>query len=149
MSEHPSFPFSHLSNIPLVRTLLSHFSQIPKSTPVQTRVLMEAIVWAKEERRIFLKQNLEIRLGRLPVHIFSLALVLTSCLVSLYLTQHQYKPAIALIDTLLGELRRLDDKLVLTEVHLLESKVYRGIGNLAKAKVGLSSYQTFQSIYFR
>jgi len=27
--------------------------------------------------------------------------------------------------------------MVLTEVHLLESRVYRGIGNLAKAKVGV------------
>jgi hypothetical protein len=47
----------------------------------------------------------------------------------------QYKPAIALIDTLLTELKRLDDKMILTEVHLLESRVYRGIGNLAKSKV--------------
>jgi len=47
----------------------------------------------------------------------------------------QYKPAIALIDTLLTELKRLDDKMLLTEVHLLESRVYRGIGNLAKSKV--------------
>jgi hypothetical protein len=42
------------------------------------------------------------------------------------------------IDSLLTEwLRRLDDKMVLTEVHL-ESCVYRGIGNLSKAKVRLS-----------
>ena len=47
----------------------------------------------------------------------------------------QYKAALALIDTLLTELKRLDDKMILTEVHLLESRVYRGIGNLAKAKV--------------
>ena len=47
----------------------------------------------------------------------------------------QYKPALALIDTLLTELKRLDDKMILTEVHLLESRVYRGIGNMAKAKV--------------
>ena len=40
-----------------------------------------------------------------------------------------------MIETLLTELKRLDDKLVLTEVHLLESRVYRGIGDLAKAKV--------------
>lgn len=63
--------------------------------------------------------------------------------VSLYLSTQAYKPAIALIDTLLGELKRLDDKLVLTEVHLLESKVYRGIGNLAKAKVNLSAPPSF------
>ena len=54
----------------------------------------------------------------------------------------QYKSVLALIDSLLTELKQLDDKLVLTEVHLLESRVYRGIGNLAKSKVritGLSS----------
>ena len=47
----------------------------------------------------------------------------------------QFKPALSLIDTLLAELKRLDDKMILTEVHLLESRVYRGIGNLAKSKV--------------
>lgn len=62
---------------------------------------------------------------------------------SLYLSTRAYKPAIALIDTLLSELKRLDDKLVLTEVHLLESKVYRGIGNLAKAKVRSHSSRFF------
>lgn len=54
----------------------------------------------------------------------------------------QYKPALALIEALLTELRRLDDKMILTEVHLLESRVYRGIGNLAKAKVRIT-YVTF------
>ena len=54
------------------------------------------------------------------------------------LETQQYKPALALIETLLTELRRLDDKMILTEVHLLESRVYRGIGNLAKAKVRVS-----------
>lgn len=51
----------------------------------------------------------------------------------------QYKPALTLIDSLLSELKRLDDKMVLTEVHLLESRVYRAIGNLAKAKVWMST----------
>jgi 26S proteasome regulatory subunit N6 len=54
------------------------------------------------------------------------------------LETQQHKPAIVLIETLLTELRRLDDKMILTEVHLLESRVYRGIGNLAKAKVRAS-----------
>jgi hypothetical protein len=57
-----------------------------------------------------------------------------------YLEIQQYKPAIALIDTLLTELKRLDDKMILTEVHLLESRVYRGIGNLAKAKASLGIF---------
>ena len=29
--------------------------------------------------------------------------------------------------------------MILTEVHLLESRVYRGVGNLSKAKVNLLS----------
>ena len=54
------------------------------------------------------------------------------------LESKQYQPALALIDTLLTELKRLDDKMILTEVHLLESRVYRGIGNMAKSKVSSS-----------
>jgi len=54
------------------------------------------------------------------------------------LETQQHKPALVLIETLLTELRRLDDKMILTEVHLLESRVYRGVGNLAKAKVRAS-----------
>lgn len=42
----------------------------------------------------------------------------------------------------------MDDKMILTEVHLLESRVYRGIGNLAKAKAALTSSRTAaNSIY--
>lgn len=107
----------------------------------QTRVLHDAIEWAQKEHRIFLKQSLETRLGSgTSFHIcFPVILIIPVFKVSLYLSTQAYKPAIALIDTLLGELKRLDDKLVLTEVHLLESKVYRGIGNLAKAKVRFPS----------
>lgn len=47
----------------------------------------------------------------------------------------QHQSALTLIDNLLTELKRLDDKMILTEVHLLESRVYRGIGNFPKAKV--------------
>lgn len=49
-------------------------------------------------------------------------------------TQH-FRPALALIDTLLKELKRLDDKMILTEVHLLESRVNHATKNYAKAKV--------------
>jgi 26S proteasome regulatory subunit N6 len=56
------------------------------------------------------------------------------------LEAQQYRPALTLIDTLLTELKRLDDKMILTEVHLLESRVYRGIGNMSKAKVRCYSF---------
>ncbi|CAK5262187.1 unnamed protein product [Mycena citricolor] len=108
----------------LIRTLLGHFSSIPNSTTVQIRVLEENIAWAKDEKRIFLKHSLETRLA------------------SIHLDLQQYRPALSIIESLLAELRRLDDKLILTEVHLLESKVYRGVGNMTKAKAGLTSART-------
>ncbi|KAF8056689.1 PCI-domain-containing protein [Lyophyllum atratum] len=108
----------------LIRTLLNFFNTILNSRQIQIDTLTDNIAWAKREKRIFLKHSLETRL------------------VSLQLEVQQYKPALALIDTLLTELKRLDDKMILTEVHLLESRVYRGIGNFAKAKAALTSART-------
>ncbi|KAG5635823.1 hypothetical protein H0H81_010010 [Sphagnurus paluster] len=114
----------------LIRTLLDFFTPIPNSRQIQIETLTDNIAWAKREKRIFLKHSLETRL------------------VGLQLEAQQYKPALTLIDTLLTELKRLDDKMILTEVHLLESRVYRGIGNFAKAKAALTSSRTAaNSIY--
>ncbi|KAI0717636.1 PCI-domain-containing protein [Fomitopsis betulina] len=114
----------------IIRTVLDCFTNIPDSQQIQIDVLRENIEWAQKEKRIFLKHSLETRL------------------VGLQLETSQYKPALSLIDTLLTELKRLDDKMILTEVHLLESRVYRGIGNLAKAKAALTSARTAaNSIY--
>ncbi|EJD53337.1 proteasome regulatory particle subunit [Auricularia subglabra TFB-10046 SS5] len=108
----------------LIRSLLDLFSGIPGSEQIQTDVILENIEWAKKEKRIFLKQSLETRL------------------VALYLDSNSFKPALALVDSLLAELKRLDDKLILTEVHLLESRIYRGLGNMPKAKAALTSSRT-------
>ncbi|KAG1809717.1 proteasome regulatory particle subunit [Suillus variegatus] len=114
----------------LIRTLLNYFNSIPDSRQTQIDVLTDNIEWSKREKRIFLKHSLEIRL------------------VSLQLEALQYKLALTRIDALLTELKRLDDKMILTEVHLLESRVYRGIGNLSKSKAALTSARTAaNSIY--
>ncbi|PPQ86451.1 hypothetical protein CVT25_008238, partial [Psilocybe cyanescens] len=55
-------------------------------------------------------------------------------LVRLQLESRQYQPTLTLIETLLTELKQLNDKMILTEVHLLESRVYCGLGNMPKAK---------------
>ncbi len=130
-----------------VRNLLSLFNGIPNSQQTQIAVLNDNIEWAKREKRIFLKQSLETRLISLWVSgVFRFSPVDHMIIVVFprQLETQQHKPALALIETLLTELRRLDDKMILTEVHLLESRVYRGIGNLAKAKVR-ASHATFDS----
>ena len=120
------------------------------------KVLQDNIDWAKREKRIFLKHSLETRL--IGMCVLSLLFLRVSRDESLkdkldlfiysQLESSQFKPALTLIDTLLTELRRLDDKMILTEVHLLESRVYRGIGNLSKSKAALTSARTAaNSIY--
>ncbi|CAD6583625.1 MAG: 26S proteasome regulatory subunit rpn6 [Cyphobasidiales sp. Tagirdzhanova-0007] len=114
----------------LIRTLIDFFSSIPDSRDTQIKVTQENIDWAKNEKRIFLKQNLETRL------------------VGLYIDAGTYREALTLINSLLRELKRLDDKMILTEVHLLESRVNHALANLATAKAALTSARTAaNSIY--
>jgi hypothetical protein len=47
----------------LVRTLLDFFNSIPGSDQVQMKTLTDNIQWAKTEKKIFLKNNLEFRLA--------------------------------------------------------------------------------------
>lgn len=80
---------------------------------------------------------------RLPVTPFSIFFISTwvSVPFSQFETQN-YRPALILIDDLLRELKRLDDKMILTEVHLLESRVNHATKNFAKAKAALTSART-------
>ncbi|KNE63977.1 hypothetical protein AMAG_09039 [Allomyces macrogynus ATCC 38327] len=114
----------------IVRTLIDYFSDIPDSLALQVQVCKEAIDWAAEEKRIFLRQSLETRLA------------------AMYLDHKMYTEALALIAQLLKELKRLDDKLVLVDVQLLESRVFHALRNLAKARASLTSARTAaNSIY--
>merc|ERR1719293_614032 len=96
----------------------------------EVQLCKECIEWAKEERRTFLRQSLESRL------------------IGLYYDTNRYKDALALGGTLLKELKKLDDKNLLVEVQLLESKTYHALGNLPKARAALTSARTTaNSIY--
>ncbi|KAG0165659.1 26S proteasome regulatory subunit rpn6 [Apophysomyces sp. BC1034] len=108
----------------LIRTLIDLFGEIPECLPLQIEVCKENIEWCVEEKRIFLKQSLETRL------------------VALYLDNKMYHESLNLISQLLKELKRLDDKMVLVEVQLLESRVCHALRNLPKARAALTSART-------
>ncbi|PSR90530.1 PCI domain-domain-containing protein [Coniella lustricola] len=116
--------FAKAKTAKLVRQLLDLFHDIPNTTEIQISTTKSCIDWATSERRGFLRQNLETRL------------------VALYMAKQSYYDALTLINGLLRELKRLDDKLVLVEVQLLESRVYHALGNIPKARAALTSART-------
>jgi len=119
----------------LVRGLVDMFLEMKTANQddngeLGVQVCKECIEWAKEERRTFLRQSLESRL------------------IGLYYDTNRFKEALELGGTLLKELKKLDDKNLLVEVQLLESKTYHALGNLPKARAALTSARTTaNSIY--
>jgi 26S proteasome regulatory subunit N6 len=55
-------------------------------------------------------------------------------LIGLYYENGKYQEAISLGAQLLKELKKLDDKQLLVEVQLMESKTYHALSNLSKAR---------------
>merc|ERR1711860_180734 len=117
----------------LVRGLVDMFLEMERSDPRgdrEVQLCKECIEWAKEEKRTFLRQSLESRL------------------VGLYFETERYQEALALGSALLKELKKLDDKNLLVEVQLLESKTYHTLSNLPRARAALTSARTTaNSIY--
>ncbi|XP_009882023.1 PREDICTED: LOW QUALITY PROTEIN: 26S proteasome non-ATPase regulatory subunit 11, partial [Charadrius vociferus] len=108
----------------LVRSLLDLFLDMEAATGQEVDLCLECIEWAKSEKRTFLRQALEARL------------------VSLYFDTKRYQEALQLGSQLLRELKKMDDKALLVEVQLLESKTYHALSNLPKARAALTSART-------
>lgn len=114
----------------LVRSLVDFFLDLEAGIGIEVQLCKECIEWAKEERRTFLRQSLEARL------------------IALYFDTGMFTEALQLGSNLLRELKKLDDKNLLVEVLLLESKTYHALSNLSKARAALTSARTTaNSIY--
>eukprot|EP00918_Siedleckia_nematoides_P048052 GHVU01105220.1.p1 GENE.GHVU01105220.1~~GHVU01105220.1.p1 ORF type:complete len:429 (+),score=62.34 GHVU01105220.1:23-1288(+) len=108
----------------LVRTLVDQFLDMEAGTGKEVELCKDCIDWAKTEKRTFLRQALEARL------------------IALHFETGSYQDALTLGSIILKELKKLDDKALLVEVQLLESKVYHALSNLPKARAALTSART-------
>lgn len=114
----------------LVRGLVDMYLDMEAATGFEVELCKECIQWATEEKRMFLRQSLEARL------------------IALYYDTGKYADALSLGSQLLKELKKLDDKHLLVEVQLLESKTYAALSNLPRARAALTSARTTaNSIY--
>eukprot|EP01060_Flectonema_neradi_P038029 TRINITY_DN785_c2_g1_i2.p1 TRINITY_DN785_c2_g1~~TRINITY_DN785_c2_g1_i2.p1 ORF type:complete len:481 (+),score=107.57 TRINITY_DN785_c2_g1_i2:54-1445(+) len=114
----------------IVKALFHAVSRSGVSKEDQVVLVEEFINWSREEKRSFLRHRLQTRLGELR---FELEL---------------YTEALAGVNALLREVRKLDDKSTLVDVHLLESRIYYALKNQSKAKAGLIAARTAaHSIY--
>lgn len=114
----------------IVRNLLNIVSSTPDSLVAQVNLYTEVVEWCKVEKRTFLRQRIE---GKLA---------------TLLLQQKQPTKALSIIDDLLKELKKLDDKQMLTETHLTEARIYHSLQNIPKSKASLTASRTAaNSIY--
>jgi 26S proteasome regulatory subunit N6 len=108
----------------IVRNVIEGISKIPDSNDILMAVCREQAAWATAEKRTFLRQRIDIKLS------------------SLYYSTKQYKPALDLLSSLISEVKKLDDKVLLVEIHVLESKIHHALRNMPKARAALVSART-------
>ena len=109
----------------VVRAVLDAVCNLaPDELDMQAQICKNIVSWCVAEKRTFLRQRVEAKLA------------------SVLFQQDKYSEAMALLDNLLLELKKLDDKTLLVEVHLVESKVHHGLRGMAKAKAALTASRT-------
>eukprot|EP01023_Acetabularia_acetabulum_P019942 TRINITY_DN2026_c0_g1_i2.p1 TRINITY_DN2026_c0_g1~~TRINITY_DN2026_c0_g1_i2.p1 ORF type:complete len:421 (-),score=62.42 TRINITY_DN2026_c0_g1_i2:106-1368(-) len=108
----------------IVRMVIDSVAKLPDSTALQLKICKEQVSWATEEKRTFLRQRIELRMA------------------ALYLENKSFTEALGIIHGLLKEVKRLDDKLLLVDIHLLESRVHHQLRNIPKSKAALTAART-------
>lgn len=110
----------------IVRRLLEIVSDevLPGSLEVQAELCERVVKWCRLEKRTFLRQRVESRL------------------VAVDYERGRYDEALSLVNRLLTELKKLDDKQMLVETHLVEARIHAALRNIPKAKAALTAART-------
>merc|ERR1712013_749081 len=105
----------------IMRSVLDIVSANPSRLSMATAVCVDMIAWCRASKRSFLRLSMESRLCEY------------------YLSARKYPAALKLVTRLVAAVKRLDDKHLLVEVHLIESKIHHALSNVAKAKAALTA----------
>ena len=97
---------------------------------LREKLCLECVEWCIATKRNYLRQRLQ------------------TSLCELYFIQRKYQQAIELIGTLLREVKKVDDKTLLVEINLIESRVHHSLRNMPKAKASLTSARTSSSAIY-
>lgn len=108
----------------IVRGIIDAVAKIPGTSDLQISLCKEMVEWTRSEKRTFLRQRVEAKLA------------------ALLMESKEYSEALNLLSSLIKEVRRLDDKLLLVDIDLLESKLHFSLRNLPKAKAALTAART-------
>jgi len=116
----------------IIRTLFDQCLKFPGRNRNEPLIDLSKYIieWCNKESRSFLRMKIENKLA------------------DLYFKQGKYNDALAVLNKLLYELKRKDDKQLIVESQLVESKVYHALENLPKSKAALTAVKTTaNSIY--
>ncbi|KAK9172188.1 PCI domain protein [Cryptosporidium meleagridis] len=108
----------------IIRNLMDMMSKIPDTEKLQEQLCLECIEWCLEERRTFLRHRITARLAMV------------------YLNSSQFVKGLDYIEKLIKEVKKVDDKILLVEAYLIESKLEYRIRNLPKSKAALTAART-------
>lgn len=108
----------------IIRSLMDMMSKIPDTEKLQEQLCLECIEWCLEEKRTFLRHRITARLAMV------------------YLNSNQFVKGLDYTEKLIKEIKKVDDKILLVEVYLIESKLEYRIRNLPKSKAALTAART-------
>jgi len=108
----------------IVRTIIEMVSQVDGTMNLEESLCKDCIDWCNEEKRTFLRLRVE---NRLAVLMFR---------------QDKFVDALELVNKLLREVKKMDDKQLLVEIHLTEARIHHALRNVPKAKAALTASRT-------
>lgn len=109
----------------VVRCLLEDVAKIPGAQQILIDLCRESVLWAEKEQRTYLRLHLQTKLAA-----------------ALFQTE-QYEESLQLVRGLLKEVKKLDDKQLLSSIFLLESKIHHALHHLPRSRVCFESIRRF------